>query len=616
MNTFAVILIAPTVMFLVARLFSRRRIASPALALFEWCVNAVFLLALTLLLFSPTRFLSLGLWTPKPLSITYGKVTTAFNLLLAVILGALQGLLGLYWRVDTDVPPRRFTAGRLIVHLLVLFLLLSTFGYWWGMTKYPKTVFAEIVFYLHVPLEGTASAFILDVLTSVILPAVALFILFELLVFATPRMFGCDVYLTLEGANTLRIGLLPAHLSAPLALLVLGGWFSLMFCFLNNYLNFVTFAISQTQISTFIEEHYVDTAEVTLTFPQEKRNLINIYIESAETTFQDRANGGLSDVNYTPEMTRIAAQNLTFSQSDLIQGAAVAPGGGWTTAGLVTQTSGTPLQTFSNNNNDEIPTFLPGVTALGDILKAQGYRTMFMAGSDFTFGGRRVYFTQHGDYEVWDLFTAYDLGILPADYLKGWGFEDEKLYAYAKDELTKLAESDQPFHFSMLTVDMHAPGNVYDCCPTDIDDPYVRVVACASRLLGEFIDWCEQQPFFENTTIVITGDHASMADTDEITALQVGGLDKYGGTTTRLVYNAFINAVPTPVQANNRQFTTLDFFPTVLASIGVTIDGERLGLGTNLFSDRQTLAEEYGYETFFQELSKVSKFYNEQLLYP
>ena len=60
----------------------------------------------------------------------------------------------------------------------------------------------------------------------------------------------------------------------------------------------------------------------------------------------------------------------------------------------------------------------------------------------------------------------------------------------------------------------------------------------------------------------------------------------------------------------------MDFFPTTLASLGVTIEGERLGLGTNLFSDQATLAEEYGYETMFSELSRTSVFYNNEILYP
>ena len=56
-------------------------------------------------------------------------------------------------------------------------------------------------------------------------------------------------------------------------------------------------------------------------------------------------------------------------------------------------------------------------------------------------------------------------------------------------------------------------------------------------------------------------------------------------------------------------------YPTTLAAMGVTIPGDRLGLGTNLFSDTSTLAEIYGMDDLNTELLKDSKFYRSQLLY-
>ena len=60
-----------------------------------------------------------------------------------------------------------------------------------------------------------------------------------------------------------------------------------------------------------------------------------------------------------------------------------------------------------------------------------------------------------------------------------------------------------------------------------------------------------------------------------------------------------------------RNVTTIDIFPTTLAALGVEIDGDRLGLGTNAFSDRQTLIEELGEENFGTELKKYSRYYND-----
>ena len=53
----------------------------------------------------------------------------------------------------------------------------------------------------------------------------------------------------------------------------------------------------------------------------------------------------------------------------------------------------------------------------------------------------------------------------------------------------------------------------------------------------------------------------------------------------------------------------MDMFPTTLASIGADIEGDRLGLGTNLFSDKQTIPEIIGLDEFNNELSKGSNYY-------
>ena len=59
----------------------------------------------------------------------------------------------------------------------------------------------------------------------------------------------------------------------------------------------------------------------------------------------------------------------------------------------------------------------------------------------------------------------------------------------------------------------------------------------------------------------------------------------------------------------------MDLFPTVLAAMGYEIEGERLGLGTNLFSTVPTLAEAYGYDWLEEELSKYSLYYKTQFVY-
>ena len=76
-----------------------------------------------------------------------------------------------------------------------------------------------------------------------------------------------------------------------------------------------------------------------------------------------------------------------------------------------------------------------------------------------------------------------------------------------------------------------------------------------------------------------------------------------------MVYNVILNAPVSSRNTKNRDYCAMDLFPTTLAALGCTIEGDRLGLGTNLFSDLPTLAEKFGFEQFNDKLSQSSDFY-------
>ena len=59
-----------------------------------------------------------------------------------------------------------------------------------------------------------------------------------------------------------------------------------------------------------------------------------------------------------------------------------------------------------------------------------------------------------------------------------------------------------------------------------------------------------------------------------------------------------------------RDFSGLDILPTLLKSLGADWQGNRLGLGTVLFSEQKTLLEIYGHEGLNRQLSAPSERYN------
>lgn len=372
-------------------------------------------------------------------------------------------------------------------------------------------------------------------------------------------------------------------------------------------LDLIQFVSAAATESEFIEDHYVDPSLAELTFPAEKRNLVYIFLESMENTFGETEAGGPIYDNFIPELTQLAAENVNFSNDDGLGGALSFSGTTWTAAAMVTQTSGLNVQVpleaeyFGGENG-----YMPGVVTLGEILEDQGYNQTLLVGSDAQFGGREAYFTEHGNYNIVDTKALKDRGWLPADYNVWWGFEDAKLFGAAKLELAALAAKGEPFNFTMLTCDTHFPDG-YHCqlCRDEYPEQYPTVARCSSRMVYDFILWIQQQPFYENTTIVISGDHLTM-DPDFMQEVD----ENY----QRTIYNCIINAPLEPVQEKNREFGTYDLFPTTLAALGVQIEGDRLGLGTNLFSGKQTLCEMYGFEALDWELQKRSEFYNTRFL--
>lgn len=368
-----------------------------------------------------------------------------------------------------------------------------------------------------------------------------------------------------------------------------------------------TYLINKSQDTTIYEDYYVDPKNVEISFNGTKRNLIYIYLESFESTFMSKINGGNVTKSYIPNLENIALNNLNFSQTESLGGASQLYGTGWTVAAMVAHMGGIPLTVdVERNEYANYSDFLPGAYMLGDILEKEGYHNYFMIGSEAQFGGRDDLVSSHGNYEIYDYFSAVNDRRINHNYYVWWGYEDYKLFDYAKDRLNDIASSGEPFNFTMLTADTHFTDGFLDphCKSNVFDSQYADVYYCSDSMVSTFVRWIMSQPFYDNTTIVLVGDHLTMQ------SLFYGENPDY----ERTVFNTFINSKVEPINNKNREFSTFDFFPTTLAALGASISGDQLGFGVNLFSDKKTLIEELGTTYLNNELSKNSDFYNKYLL--
>ena len=371
--------------------------------------------------------------------------------------------------------------------------------------------------------------------------------------------------------------------------------------------NFHEYIIYNNSNSTFIEENYVNPKETQITF-NEKRNLIFIYIESLETSLFTKEQGGYWNYEVIPELYKLLndENSITFYNKNKSQGYNMINGSSWTTASLFANTSGLPFKIRIGQNTYHSKKFMNGAYTLGDLLKENGYYNEVISAARASFGGVEEYYTRHGEYEIVDIDSLDKYGFKMTKDDKGkWGFNDNYMYEIAKKRLDKISKNGEPFNLHLISIDTHfIDGYVGNYSETKYKLQYENAYATTSRLTYEFIEWLKEQPYYENTTIVIMGDHLSMQD----------NFFKKRNAKDRYVYNVIINPVNKTDNNSNRIVTALDTYPTIVSAIGGTIEGDKLGLGVNLFSSEKTLAEKYGLKYVEEELKKKSNFYNKAII--
>jgi len=478
---------------------------------------------------------------------------------------------------------------HILCFFLVTVLLTLTLTLFWTMRIWKTITFSEIAYYLTSNIEGTNSDVINSFFMQNLLPSVIIAAVWAILRIVWIR-YGHNAKLFTAATFVLVSVLFVCSL--------------IIFTIKYRVIDYIK---NCGENSDFVEQVYVDPEQTIITFPEKKRNIIYIFLESMEMTYADQNDGGAFESNCIPGLTALAESNECFSDSnESLNGASTVYGCTYTMGGMVAQTSGLPIFSGVGNAMGTKTEFYPGVTAIGDILEDNGYNQELMIGSPAEFGGRNQYFKEHGNYKIFDYDYAIANGYIPEDYSVWWGYEDEKLFCFAKEEITNLASEDEPFNFTMLTADTHfEDGYCCELCKDEFDSQYANVMACSSQQVCEFVTWIKEQSFYEDTTVVICGDHLTM-DSDFC--------DDVDSDYQRRTYVSIINsAADLEDDDNARQYTTLDMFPTTLAAMGCDIDGNRLALGVNLYSSSPTLLEQYGINYLNEELSKSSEFVNENI---
>ena len=323
---------------------------------------------------------------------------------------------------------------------------------------------------------------------------------------------------------------------------------------------------------------YIHPDSTRIEAPKSTKNLIVILLESMESNF----------AQHTPELNALASKATNFAPG----GESVA-GTSWTIAAITGKLCGIPLNMPMGINEylGKVPTYLPNAKCMMNILADEGYSQVYIQGSSGEFTQKRDFWKVHGGVAVHDIEYYTKQGRIPEGYKVFWGFEDRKMYQFAKEEIDSLSKMDKPFAVYMLTVDTHQPnGYIDDSCAVEVEDvegKLPKALRCASKMLDAFITWASAQPWYENTVISVMGDHSMQSLSKKANVPLTDSL--------YWVNFMFNSAIEVPVK--ERAYSSLDMFPTLLESMGFTIEGRAMGLGRSLFSDEPTLIEKYGRNT-------------------
>ena len=477
---------------------------------------------------------------------------------------------------------------RLISMLLIFIGYMCASTASWGIRKFGKLTYEQIVFHLNVPLD-LDMGLLMSFLQNTVMVAVILVIILYV--------------------STSKISKKNCFITSLVVFIIALGWT----CNRLNIRGLVEERSKQSVFGNFYEKNYVDPLKVSIKSPNKKRNLILIFAESMESTY---ANKEYFDDNIIPNLTKLAQENINFSNTNGLGGFQNIKGAKYTQASMIAQLCAVPLrlpiraERFHPQNG-----FLPKATCLYDIFAKDGYNQKFMIGMSRFFAGTDRFLEVNGNPQIldWDFYYTRDHLPERGDRKRKHVVRDAALFDYAKEALTELAKKKEPFAFTMMTLDTHFGTEYFDRQNCQIkyhskdfldDDYFKNVVSCSDSKIAAFVEWVKQQPFYKNTEIVIVGDHLTMGNTI------------FNDDMERTVYDVYINPAVN-VSKNiikNRMFTALDTMPTILETMGYKIEGHKLGLGVSLMSNKKTLLENgLSLNYLNKQLDQQSAVYNKLL---
>lgn len=340
------------------------------------------------------------------------------------------------------------------------------------------------------------------------------------------------------------------------------------------------------------------------------KNIIVLQLESLQNFLVDRTINGKE---ITPNLNKFLHENIMFTNMHAQSYTSTADSEFSVMNSLYPLENGTSFSQYYANTYDDMYT----------MLKKGGYDTFFMHGNNGAFWNRRNVYSRAGINTLWFEEEKKESREYISDYLA-----DETLYIEGVEELKRL---EQPFLASIVSASSHTPfdlkgiQNKEQKVTIDVGKykntyfgDYLEAANYTDYAFGVFIEKLKQENLYNDTTILLFGDHYGITMYDN-------ELQDFLGTTNNVKLQLnFTNVLCGLKIANFHNITItkpvskIDIKPTLAQICGVK-DG--VSLGMSMFSNKdfvclnneKIITEKYYYNTGWYDIQTGEKI-NEEML--
>lgn len=310
------------------------------------------------------------------------------------------------------------------------------------------------------------------------------------------------------------------------------------------------------------------------------KNLLVVQLESFQNFVMNKKING---VEITPNLNRLIREDVAYFDRFHHQ---VGQGRTADAEFIVNQSlhplpSGSVYFKHPGNEFDSLP----------EILKGKNYRTGAFHSYRKSFWNRQIMYENIG----FDRF--YSIDDFKQDEIVGWSLSDRSFFRQSLEYIEQgNKQNNQPFYAFMVALSSHHPyTNVpqkykkikIDSNVSQVFADYIHAVHYVDYAVGTLIEELKQRKLWDNTLLVMYGDHDSGIRLQGADAAKVGETDTpFNAEWQKYRVPLFIHLPQSNLRGTRSQVIgQIDLLPTMLYLLGVG-DSDYYHMGGNILDDR------------------------------